>query len=605
MTIPSKLILPLLFALVILLLIPLNTNFSNFFTIETFSNFLSSFHEKSNHQSNNKQESNVVQSFKPSRKSSNSRYDYIGFKNIEDLDPSSINPLVLPELPRTSQHRAISINASKCFPVDLPNHAITNTNCCPPLPSPYKFKDFKDYAPSNSPLRVRKPFHLIDEELIAKFEKGIALMKALPEDDPRSFYQQSKIHCAYCNGAYHQQYPFENLKVDIHRSWLFFPFHRMYLYFFERILGNLIGDPNFAIPFWSWDSIEGMQIPKHFTRLNSSLYHKLRDKNHMPPHVVDLNYKLKENYVSANKQISFNFATMYRQMVLASTKELFMGSPLRLGDESHPGIGSVESAPHNTMHSWVGASETPNREDMGTFYTAARDPLFYPHHSNLDRMWVMWKNLGEGRKDYSDDLDWLESTFFFYDENANLVRVKIRDSIDTIKLGYVYEDVNMPWLNFKPTSKRKSKELREAKIAKILSSREKIFFPLVLDSIKSVIVKRPKKLRSKVEKEQEEEVLVIEGIEFGSDKSIAFDVHVDDVEDDLSDPDQVEFVGSFVSLHHGHNGKTSTSFKVGISKVLENLNVDVDDDLVVTLVPKVGEGEVCIGNIMIEFLPKY
>ncbi|PNX88504.1 polyphenol oxidase, partial [Trifolium pratense] len=121
----------------------------------------------------------------------------------------------------------------------------------------------------------------------------------------------------------------------------------------------------------------------------------------------------------------------------------------------------------------------------------------------------------------------------------------------------------------------------------------------------SVIVKRPKKLRSKVEKEQEEEVLVIEGIEFGSDKSIAFDVHVDDVEDDLSDPDQVEFVGSFVSLHHGHNGKTSTSFKVGISKVLENLNVDVDDDLVVTLVPKVGEGEVCIGNIMIEFLPKY
>ncbi|PNX63321.1 polyphenol oxidase chloroplastic-like, partial [Trifolium pratense] len=213
------------------------------------------------------------------------------------------------------------------------------------------------------------------------------------------------------------------------------------------------------------------------------------------------------------------------------------------------------------MHSWVGASETPNREDMGTFYTAARDPLFYPHHSNLDRMWVMWKNLEEGRKDYSDDLDWLESTFFFYDENANLVRVKIRDSIDTIKLGYVYEDVNMPWLNFKPTSKRKSKELREAKIAKILSSREKIFFPLVLDSIKSVIVKRPKKLRSKVEKEQEEEVLVIEGIEFGSDKSIAFDVHVDDVEDDLSDPDQVEFVGSFVSLHHGHNGKTSTSFK--------------------------------------------
>jgi polyphenol oxidase len=242
---------------------------------------------------------------------------------------------------------------------------------------------------------------------------------------------------------------------------------------------------------------------------------------------------------------------------------------------------------------------------MGTFYTAARDPIFYPHHTNLDRLWVVWKNLGQGRKDYSDDLDWLETNFFFYDENANLVRVKISDSLDTKKLGYVYQDVNMPWINFKPTSKIKSKELRVANRAKILRSKEKTIFPLVLDSIKSVIVKRPKKLRSKLEKEQEEEVLVIQGIEFGSDKSIKFDVHVNDDEDDLSDPDQTEFVGSFVSLPHGHNHKASTNFKVGISKVLENLEVDGDDDLVVTLVPKIGKGEIVIGKIMIEFLPKY
>ncbi|GAU48397.1 hypothetical protein TSUD_405420 [Trifolium subterraneum] len=209
-------------------------------------------------------------------------------------------------------------------------------------------------------------------------------------------------------------------------------------------------------------------------------------------------------------------------------------------DRKSDSIGSIESAPHNTVHKWVGAADTPNNEDMGTFYTAARDPTFYPHHANIDRLWVMWKNLGQGRKDYSDDLDWLESNFFFYDENANLVRVK-----------------------------------------------------------------RPKKLRSKVEKEQEEEVLVIEGIEFESDKSIKFDVHVNDDEDELSEPNQAEFVGSFVSLHHGHNGKTSTRFKVGISKVLENLEADLDDDLVITLVPKVGKGEVSIGNIMIEFLPKY
>lgn len=158
MTTPSKLIVPLFFALIILLLIPLNTNFSNFFTIETFSNYLASFHEKSNHHSNNKQESNVVQSFKLFPKISNWRYVFIGFKNIKET--SSINPLLFPGLPSTPQHRAISLNANKCFPVDLPHDAMTKDNCCPPMASPFKYKDFKfkDFASSNSQFRVRKPF---------------------------------------------------------------------------------------------------------------------------------------------------------------------------------------------------------------------------------------------------------------------------------------------------------------------------------------------------------------------------------------------------------------------------------------------------------------
>ncbi|CAK8542278.1 unnamed protein product [Lathyrus sativus] len=586
MTIFSKLLVPLFFALIILLF---TTKFSNFFTIETFSN---------------NQESNVLQqSFKPFLKRLNWHYAFIGFKNIED--PYSISPLLLPT--ETPKNRAISTDASKCFPVILPRGAITPDNCCPPMQSPLKIKDFKfkDYASSNTPLRVRKPCHLVDQEFIAKFEKGIALMKALPKDDPRSFYQQSKIHCAYCDGAYHQQHPFENLKIDIHKSWFFFPFHRWYLYFFERILGSLIGDPNFAMPFWSWDTIDGMQIPPYFTYMNSSLYHKLRDKNHMPPYIVDLLFFGNENFISPQKQISFNMATMYKQMVLASTKEIFMGSPLRHGDKSDPGIGSVELAPHNTVHLWVGAADTPNREDMGAFYTAARDPIFYSHHSNSDRMWVIWKKLGQGRRDYSDDEDWLDSSFFFYDENATLVRVKVRDCLDTKNLGYVYQDVDLPWLNFQPTPTRMSKEQREAKRAKVLISKERKHFPLVLDSKKSVIVKRPRKLRSKLEKENEEEVLVIEGIEFGSDQYIRFDVHVNDDEDELSDPDQTEFVASFVSLHSVHKSRRiSTRFKVGVSKVLENLEADEDDDIVVTLVPKAGKGEIIIRNIMIEFIPK-
>ncbi|KAJ1426817.1 putative domain, di-copper centre [Sesbania bispinosa] len=280
----------------------------------------------------------------------------------------------------------------------------------------------------------------------------------------------------------------------------------------------------------------------------------------MPPHVVDLVYSKIDNPIPYDQQVSFNLVTMYKQMVLATTKELFMGMPLRVGDKPQPGAGSLELAPHNTVHVWTGDVETPNREDMGVFYSAARDPIFYPHHSNIDRMWEVWKNLGEGKREYNDDLDWLDSQFFFYDENANLVRVKVRDCIDTKKLGYVYEDVDLPWMNSPPKSTR-NKLLREAKKG--------------------------------------------EGIEFGSDKFVKFDVHINDDEDNLSGPDQAEFVGSFVSLSHGGKGKVNTCFKVGISKVLENLEAEEDEDMVVTLAPKVGKGEVIIGSIKIGFIPKY
>ena len=92
----------------------------------------------------------------------------------------------------------------------------------------------------------------------------------------------------------------------------------------------------------------------------------------------------------------------------------------------------------------------------------------------------------------------------------------------------------------------------------------------------------------------------------GSDKYVKFDVHIDDDEDNLSEPDQTEFVGTFVNLFHGqgHNIKV-TSFKVGISKVLDCLEAEEDDVVLVTLVPKVGKGDVIIGGIKVEFISKY
>ncbi|XP_011014566.1 PREDICTED: polyphenol oxidase, chloroplastic-like [Populus euphratica] len=174
---------------------------------------------------------------------------------------------------------------TQCELVTLPSES-NPTNCCPQTST--KIKNF-EFPSASSPMRIRPAAHLVDKAYLAKYAKAIALMKSLPDDDPRSFKNQANVHCAYCDGAYHQA-GFPDLQLQIHFSWLFFPWHRAYLYYFERILGKLIDDPTFALPFWNWDAPAGMQMPAIFTDPQSPLYDPLRDANHQPPTLLDLNY---------------------------------------------------------------------------------------------------------------------------------------------------------------------------------------------------------------------------------------------------------------------------------------------------------------------------
>ncbi|KAJ8423529.1 hypothetical protein Cgig2_030024 [Carnegiea gigantea] len=474
-----------------------------------------------------------------------------------------------------------------CKPsTDLPAN-VQDLNCCPPMA---KIVDF-ELPPIPNTLRVRPAAQLVNEDYVEKFSKAIALMKALPANDPRSFTQQANVHCAYCNGAY-TQVGFPNLELQVHSSWLFFPFHRWYLYFYERILGKLIDDPTFAMPFWNWDSPTGMQMPTIYTNSNSPLYDPLRDARHQPPTIADLNYDGEDNSeLTDDELITANLTTM-------------------LGDQPDPGAGSVENVPHNTIHRWCGDPTQPNGEDMGTFYAAARDPIFFAHHSNVDRMWAIWKNLGGKRRDLTDP-DWLDASFVFYDENAQAVRVKVRDCLDDRKLGYTYQNVDIPWLKSRPTPRRSS-------VATVFSSRpmaarattgssSRATFPKSLTSVIRTAVNRPMKSRSRREKEDEEEVLVIE-LELEKDTFVKFDVYVNDEDEIPSKKTRLrsEYAGSYVHIPHVHrhggkNKKVKNSLRLGLTDLIEDLGADNDDALMVTLVPRAGKDAVVITNVKIEF----
>ncbi|PKA53518.1 Polyphenol oxidase, chloroplastic [Apostasia shenzhenica] len=465
---------------------------------------------------------------------------------------------------------------SQCGPAtDVPS-GVTPPNCCPPVSTSIDFQ----FPSSSSPLRVRPAAHLVDAEYIAQYTKAVQLMKNLPASDPRNFTQQANVHCAYCDGAYDQA-GFPGLELQIHNSWLFFPWHRFYLYFHERIMAKLLGDDSFALPFWNWDAPAGMQIPSVYTNTSSSLYDPRRDPSHQPPVVVDLDFSPSTSTAETSCQVSIddNLKIMYRQMITnGPTPELFLGETYRAGDQPDPGAGSVENVPHGTVHIWTGDSRQPNREDMGVFYSAARDPIFFAHHSNIDRLWEVWKTLGG--KNFTDS-DWLNAGFYFYDENAKLVKVKVSDCLDTQKLRYAYQNVGNLWINAKPTL---------GGTGKAVALKTEPNFPVTLSTSNVVAsVKRP---ATSGRSGNEVEVLVVQGIEFQRDSYTKFDVYVNASSSAALRPTVSECAGSFAQVPHlhgkGQGAAGKTTLRLGITGLITEIGASGDDSLVVTLVPRFG-----------------
>ncbi|KAL0300939.1 UNVERIFIED_CONTAM: Polyphenol oxidase E, chloroplastic [Sesamum radiatum] len=310
---------------------------------------------------------------------------------------SSINPL--------------ESSAAPIPPPELNNcRTATNINgqpvpysCCPPINN--RIVDFR--LPARPVIRTRPAAHLANAEYISRFNLALQRMRDLPDSDPRSFMQQANVHCAYCNGAY--TYPSatgsQRLEIQVHNCWLFFPFHKWYLYFFERILGSLINDPTFAMPYWNWDSPPGMCTPSMYLnqRQYPALFNERRNQRNMTL-PADLGFFGQDNNLSPSETALNNCAIMHNEMIRnANLLEDFMGRPYRRGDPINPGAGTHEAGSHTAIHIWGGDPRQPTGEDLGNFYSAGRDPLFYAHHANVDRMWTLWRNRrGNLPRDFSD-----------------------------------------------------------------------------------------------------------------------------------------------------------------------------------------------------------
>ncbi|MBM3810041.1 MAG: hypothetical protein FJW20_00230 [Acidimicrobiia bacterium] len=229
-------------------------------------------------------------------------------------------------------------------------------------------------------------------------------------NDPRGWMQQANVHCFQCGG--------NPAGSDIHQSWFFLPWHRAYLYYHERILGRLINDMSFRLPFWDWDlpasrNLPPIYRPQTVSSQPNSLFDNLRDTNGgqaMPASIFPAN---------SNPMNSPNFPTF--------------------GGSASSG-GSLENTIHGLVHVWTAHRPmTQARADMGRLNTAARDPIFFKHHCNIDRLWAEWLRRNPVARQNPTALAWLDRAFTFFDENSRLRSIRVRDVLNTAtNLGYNY-----------------------------------------------------------------------------------------------------------------------------------------------------------------------
>ena len=94
-------------------------------------------------------------------------------------------------------------------------------------------------------------------------------------------------------------------------------------------------------------------------------------------------------------------------------------------------MGSAEQYGHNMVHLFVGG-------DMTNLNTSPGDPLFFFHHSNVDRIWAQWSSIW-GETNYADAWKKEVVTGYVDADGVDAPGTAIGDTVNTERLGYRYD----------------------------------------------------------------------------------------------------------------------------------------------------------------------
>lgn len=187
---------------------------------------------------------------------------------------------------------------------------------------------------------------------------------------------------------------------------IFLPWHREYLIRLEAALGT-------PLHYWDWTSSDSISsgIPSEFT----DLYYTSADGSTYPNPLHSFRFSCPSGSPYQTTSRSPDSPSLLRQYA-SQVRTAYRAQSYRSFNSQ------IESPPHDNLHGWVG-------KQMSNTRYAAYDPIFWAHHSNVDRQWASWQRAG-GPDPSSSDLS--RSLTGFSGRTVNDVK-------DTLSLSYEYD----------------------------------------------------------------------------------------------------------------------------------------------------------------------
>lgn len=406
---------------------------------------------------------------------------------------------------------------------------------------------------------------------VASLRKGIQVMLSRPATDPTSWIYQANIH-----GTTDQPSRTAWNTCD-HRTFFFFPWHRMYLYYFERILRQASGDSNLTLPYWNYsDVVEQRVLPEPF-RIPA-------DPTTNPLYVSQRASDINQGAALAAAEVSYT-AAFRRTNFFHTTDSGQSFGGRRVSQTAHrgPGGGVLEGQPHNQIHTRVGGSTGW----MRSVELAARDPIFWLHHANIDRLWERWLQQGGGRANPTNDSDWMNDRFTFFDETGTQVTKSGSEILNTAsQLNYRYDDAALSSNRAVASSIQGiNPNAQPQQVAMSAKSQELV---MVLSSAPVTLTAPFQQLGARALTAESALTLNVEGVEYNPTNSIPFQIYVNLPEGVAPDPNSPYYAGRLALFSLPQKG----TFRLDITDVVSELqrrNLMTGAFISITFVPPPGE----------------